>query len=124
MLNNKQLARFKELFEDKIRPAMLDVVNELGGSDGYHTFEELYHHRMILFAVICNQNKESAWKARKHHDGTMYDDYFIVGVSTDKGDFTYHYHNDNWDYFKVKELDFAPEWDGHKPSDITRLLSL
>ena len=24
----------------------------------------------------------------------------------------------------VEELEFAPEWDGHKPKDITRLLSL
>lgn len=26
--------------------------------------------------------------------------------------------------FNVKELEYAPEWDGHKPSDITRLLTL
>lgn len=26
-------------------------------SDGYHTFNELYHHRAILFSVICNANK-------------------------------------------------------------------
>lgn len=93
-------------------------------SDGYHTFDELYHHRMILFSIICNQNKENAWKSLKHHDGTMYDDYFIVGITTTEGDYTYHYHIDNWHYFDVKELPLAPEWDGHKPDDITRLLSL
>jgi hypothetical protein len=32
-------------------------------SDGYHTFNELYYHRMILFSVICNQNKSKAWKS-------------------------------------------------------------
>ena len=26
-------------------------------SDGYHTFDELYHHRAILFATICNTHK-------------------------------------------------------------------
>lgn len=93
-------------------------------SDGYHTFDELYHHRMILFSVICNQNKNKAWKAKAHHDGTMYDEYFIVGIETLEGQYTYHYHLDNWNYFKVKEIEFAPEWDGHKPEDITRLLSL
>lgn len=93
-------------------------------SDGYHTFDELYHHRMILFSIICNQNKENAWKSLKHHDGTMYDDYFIVGISTPEGDYTYHYHVDNWHHFDVKKLPLAPEWDGHKPEDITRLLSL
>lgn len=95
-----------------------------GTSDGYHTFDELYEHRMYLFAVICNQNSDKAWKSLKHHDGTMYDEYFIVGVTTDEGDYTYHYHMDNWEHFKVKEIEFAPEWDGHVPSDITRLLSL
>jgi hypothetical protein len=54
----------------------------------------------------------------------MYDDYFIVGVTTPKGDYTYHYHKDNWDKFNVQEIEFAPEWDGHKPSDIDRLYSL
>lgn len=93
-------------------------------SDGSHTFDELYHHRMILFAVICNANKYRAWKSKLHADGTMYNNYFIVGITTVKGDYTYHYHIDNWDYFNVKELEFAPEWDGHTPKDITRLLTL
>lgn len=93
-------------------------------SDGHHTFDELYHHRMMLFAVICNTYVERSWKSWKHHDGTMYDDYFIVGITTDEGDYTYHYHKDYWDLFKVADYDFAPEWDRHKPEDITRLLSL
>ena len=95
-----------------------------GTSDGYHTFDELYHHRMILFSIICNQNKEKAWKSKLHADGTMYDNYFIVGITTDKGDYTYHYHLDSWDYFNVSEIPNSPEWDGHKPEDITRLLTL
>lgn len=92
--------------------------------DGDHTFNELYYHRMILFSIICNQNKERAWKSWKHHDGTMYDDYFIVGIETPEGQYSYHYHKDNWNEFNVKELEFAPEWDGHKPSDIGRLKSI
>jgi len=93
-------------------------------SDGYHTFNELYYHRMVLFSIICNQNKERAWKSKKHNDGSMYENYFIVGISTNEGDYTYHYQLDEWDYFDVKELSFAPKWDGHKPEDITRLLAL
>jgi len=100
----------------------VDDIGEV--SDGYHTFNELYYHRMILFAVICNKHKEKAWKSKLHHDGTMYDNYFIVGVTTPEGDYTYHYHMDSWEVFEVKELEFAPEWDGHKPDDITRLLTL
>lgn len=93
-------------------------------SDGYHTFNELYHHRMILFSIICNTYKDKAWKSWLHEDGAMYDDYFIVGITTDKGDYSYHYHKDYWNRFDVKELEKAPKWDGHMPSDIDRLLSL
>ena len=94
-------------------------------SDGYHTFDELYYHRMMLFAIICNQNSDIAWKAKKHHDGTMFDEgSFICGIETPEGSYTYHYKLEFWDIYQVKELEFAPEYDGHKPSDITRLLSI
>lgn len=107
----------------KLRSVKLKV--DGGTSDGDHSFDELYYHRMILFSVICNQNKSKAWKSKLHHDGTMYNNYFIVGITTDEeGDYTYHYHMDYWDYFNVKELEYAPVWDGHKPEDIIRLLSL
>ena len=93
-------------------------------SDGSHTFQELYYHRMILFSVICNDHKDVAWKSLQHADGTMYDHYFIVGVDTPEGQYSYHYEDKYWDIFKVKVLDKAPIWDGHKPADIFRLLSL
>jgi len=79
---------------------------------------------MLLFSVICNQNKQNAWKSKKHADNTMFDDYFIVGINTPEGQFTYHYQLKYWDMFQVTELSTAPEYDGHTPSDITRLLSL
>ena len=93
-------------------------------SDGYHTFNELYYHRMVLFSVICNQNKEISWKSKLHNDGTMFDDYFIVGITTEAGNYTYHYHLDHWDKFNVPELEKAPLWDGHQPKDIDRLYTL
>lgn len=99
-------------------------VNNGDFSDGYHTFNELYYHRMILFAVICKQNQQLAWKSWLHHDGTMYDDYFIVGINTPLGQYSYHYHKKYWDEFDVQELEKAPIWDGHEPKDIERLLSL
>lgn len=95
-------------------------------TDGYHTFDELYYHRAVLFATILNskENKELAWKSKLHSDGEMWDGLFIVGITTPEGDYSYHYHHERWDMFDVKELDKAPVYDGHKPSDITRLLSL
>lgn len=93
-------------------------------SDGYHTFNELYYHRAVLFSVILKDHKELAWKSKKHHDGTMFDGMFIVGIDTPKGQYSYHYDLNLWSLFDVKELDNAPKWDGHKPKDIDRLLSL
>ena len=90
-------------------------------SDGYHTFNELYHHRAILFSVICNARPDIAWKSKRHHDGTMYDGMFIVGIDTPEGQATYHYDIDPyWDLFHVKEIEVAPEWDGHTPDEAIR----
>jgi len=93
-------------------------------TDGSHSFNELYYHRMILFSIICNDCSDKAWKSWKHHDNTMFDNYFIVGIDTPKGQYSYHYHKDYWGLFDVKEIEFAPVWDGHQPKDVTRLLSL
>jgi len=101
-----------------------EVINMKHISDGYHTFDELYHHRMMLFAVICNTYKEKTWKSELHHDGTMYENMFIVGITTDQGDYSYHYDLKDWGMFNVEELMYAPKWDGHEPKDITRLLTL
>ena len=93
-------------------------------SDGYHTFNELYHHRAILFSVICNERPEVAWKSKRHHDGTMYDGMFIVGIDTPEGQATYHYDREPyWDVFRVKELELAPEWDGHTPGEAIRRIA-
>lgn len=97
-------------------------------SDGYHTFEELYYHRMFLFSIICNNNKDIAWKSLKHNsqdETPMFsNDLFIVGINTPEGTYSYHYKKKFWDYFQVQELEEAPMYDGHMPEDITRLSSL
>ncbi len=93
-------------------------------SDRYHTFEELYYHRMILFSLLLNSNSELSWKSKIHEDGTMFDGMFICGIETPEGQYTYHYNLEFWDMFDVKELKRAPKWDGHQPKDIVRLLSL
>lgn len=95
-------------------------------SDGYHTFNELYHHRAVLFSVLCNLMPHRAWKSKLHDTGDMYDGMFIVGIETPQGQATYHYDIDPyWDMFKVKELEKAPKWDGHTPQEaIERIAEL
>lgn len=95
-------------------------------SDGYHTFDELYHHRAMLFSVVAKAFPDRAWKSLKHADGTMYDGMFIVGIETPGGQATYHYDVDPyWGIFDCEELDAAPEWDGHTPEQaIERIAAL
>lgn len=94
--------------------------------DGFHTMAELYHHRAVLFSVIVRDHQDMAWKSMMHHDGTMYDGMFIVGIDTPLGQATYHYDIDPyWDMFDCRELDRAPVWDGHTPDEaIERIASI
>ena len=93
-------------------------------SDGFHTMAELYHHRAILFSVIVRDHQELAWKSKMHHDGTMYDGMFIVGIDTHDGQASYHYDIDPyWDMFDCKELENAPEFDGHTPAEAIERIS-
>lgn len=101
-----------ERLADLIEPQPIDG----NTSDGYHTFNELYHHRAVLFSVIVKNFATRAWKSKLHADGTMYEGMFIVGIETPDGQATYHYDVEPyWDMFRCKEVDRAPEWDGHTP---------
>ncbi len=105
-------ANLYERLADLIEPQPIDG----NTSDGYHTFNELYHHRAVLFSVIVKIFADRAWKSKLHADGTMYDGMFIVGIETPDGQATYHYDVEPyWNLFRCKEVDRAPEWDGHTP---------
>ena len=87
-------------------------------SDGYHTFNELYEHRHMLFAYACKDNP-LAWKARKHDDGSMFDGgWFIAGIDLKCGTITYHIPEKHWELFDCRELEYAPAWDGHTADDV------
>ena len=95
-------------------------------SDGYHTFNELYHHRAMLFAALCHLNPEIAWKSKQHDDpenNPMYDGMFICGIQTPTGQATYHYDiQPYWELFHCQELETAPAYDGHSPAEAIQCL--
>ena len=104
---------------EKLRKRLAKVSKK---SDGYHTFDELYRHRTTLFAIVCLDHRMRSWKSKLHSDGTMFDDWFIVGMDLPNGQVTYHIPLDQWSLFDLDALDRAPEWDGHTPNDVlTRL---
>lgn len=95
-------------------------------SDGYHTFNDLYEQRLMLSVALFNAFKELAWKAWKHENGEecFGGGWFVVGIDTPAGTYTYHYEAQYWDLFNCKALDVAKPWDGHTDKDVSRLLSL
>ena len=104
-----------------------NTVSEIGEvSDGYHTFNSLYNQRLCLWAALVKAYKDMAWKSRLHHDGEpcFGGGWFIVGITTPAGDYTYHYELKDWNLFDCKVLDKAPEFDGHTDKDVTRVLTL
>ena len=126
LLNPKDCTELVPTINSLIQEMENEGLNVGDISDSYHTFNNLYHHRAILFSVICNLNSRLAWKSKFHSDGSMFDGMFIVGIDTPKGTATYHYHIDPyWEMFNVAELPKAPEWDGHTEEDVlVRLQSL
>lgn len=96
-------------------------------SDGYHTFDELYHYRALYNAAWFNTvmhgkyGRTEVVKSRKHPDGKFCFDaggeWFIVMATLPTGQISNHYHDDYWDLFNVPEVETAPEWDGHTPQE-------
>jgi hypothetical protein len=97
-------------------------------SDSYHTFNELYNHRIVLFIALCKAYSEDVteykhvpiWRSKLHYDGTMFDDWFVMGIGKEKGkQITYHLPIKKWeDTYFAETLKNAPEWDGHTSEDV------
>lgn len=105
-------------------------------SDGYHTFEELYEHRNLLFLRLLEQEADSCrwsglnplgWWSRRHDDGSMYEGYIVVGMyKSTPAQITYHMSEKYIELIQswLPELERAPEWDGHTPDDVLQRLKL
>jgi hypothetical protein len=81
-------------------------------SDGYHTFDELYEHRCLLFILLCLKVRSQAYW-RPHYEGWP-----LLGLQLPSGQITYHVPEKYLPLFKDKIVQGGPEWDGHTPSDV------
>ncbi len=100
-------------------------------SDGYHTIGELYDHRVTLYIALCNKLADprtypiyEVWRSKLHHDGTMFDGMFILGIGLKAGEqITYHLNMEWWDKTDfAATLDKAPVYDGHSSNDVLERL--
>lgn len=92
-------------------------------SDGYHTFEELYEHRIVLYIALVkqllNQGRGDIWKTQVHSDGSVWDGWFLLGIGYKPGEqITYHLPMRFYDDIPVVQIHQAPEFDGHSSSDV------
>ena len=95
-------------------------------SDGYHTFDELYLHRHVLFCSLMVSNPGLSWRAEKHSDGTFFKGYFIAGMDLGGKQITYHLPGSFWNMLNGKGLttyDYAPDFDGHTSDDVIERLT-
>lgn len=94
--------------------------------DGYHTFNELYAHRVRLFVCLMHAHKNRAWWSFLHSDGTQWKGWVIAGIETPAGSATYYLPESAVDDLPVgTNIARGKEWDGHTADDVLqRLLSL
>lgn len=100
-------------------------------SDGYHTFEELYDHRISIFIALCKaivdkgaaQDAARVWRSKRHSDGELCfgtGTQYVLGIGKEAGEqMTYHIPIERWDETDfVQEIERAPEFDGHTSADV------
>ena len=100
-------------------------------SDGYHTFDELYEHRIVLYIALCRWMINSGhhpyiWRSKIHSNGTSFDGWFILGIGGKVGkQISYHLPMSKWDETSFADtLDKEPEYDGHTTEDVLNRLKM
>ena len=86
-------------------------------SDGHHTFDELYRHRCLLWAVVCSRTV-NAFKTWRNDRGEQLPGWFIAGFQTPQGQLTYHLPASMWDLVDAPEIDRNDGYDGHTSDDV------
>ena len=79
-------------------------------SDGYHTFNELYNHRCLLWINYCLQDINGCYLVENHSDG-----WFLLGKETTQGQISYHCSN-KYIHLVTNIERRCPAFDGHTSS--------
>jgi len=105
----------------------IDVECDAGEvSDGFHTFNELYQHRYLLFcgmaALAFSKGRQYCWKSKTHWIDSdlesVWDGWFVAGIELGGKMITYHLPLTYWNLFEGIEREQAPPHDGHTSQDV------
>jgi hypothetical protein len=100
--------------------------------DGYHSFSELYKHRITLYITLCrvlsihSGPSNPIWCSKKQSDGNEIKGWFLLGINkTSNYQITYHLPNSEWEEVSkfAEVLNTAPVWDGHTSNDVLMRLN-
>lgn len=125
--------------EKRLKLDLGSIEADVSISDGYHTFDELYDHRITLYISLCkakqgwvylpgirNMTKDGydkiIWRSKLHSDGTNYKGWFILGINRKKGEqISYHVPLNRWGDTEFAEtLQKVPKFDGHTSNDVLK----
>lgn len=88
-------------------------------TDGFHTFGELYEHRITLFialarALVHARTLKYIWRFKTD------DNWFLLGINKREGEqITYHLPISKWDQTEFADTVSArPLYDGHTSQDV------
>lgn len=89
-------------------------------SDGYHTFQELYEHRNLLFINLCLGDSVNCWWKQD------YEGHFCLYWDSPLGQISYHMGNELLPLIKdIINMDDSDKWDGHtSATSILRLFEV
>ena len=93
-------------------------------SDWYHTFNELYDHRIALYSALVRTWVYPAHKSKTHHDWSVRDWRFICTMYIDWKQISYHAPDKYRDKFNCEEREKADERDWHTSNDVLKRLWL
>lgn len=119
----------EEFFSPKVFEKIENGVSFI--SDGYHTFDELYQHRNILYLNLLyylQSYNYNCWKSKYHYDGSSFNGWFIVGINlSQEGEdkqISYHLPMNMWNLtsFLTEEEKAPYPWDGHTSDDVLNRL--
>lgn len=86
-------------------------------SDGYHTFDELYEHRCLIYINLCLHNKElCSWRPD-------FDGWFVLYYNSSVGQISYHV-NERYLYLIKDKIQRKDDWvwDGHTSNIVVERL--
>lgn len=144
LLKNGRLPTVTEGSQEPVTEDQMLVIAE-SVSDGYHTMDELYEHRIRLYLALVKiydnyitpmRCQVVCWKSKLHDDGSEYPGWFLLGMTytkpqfdaalpPEKWDISYHIPMKYWQLANVIALPKAPPFTGYTPNDVLeRLLRL